>query len=246
MTRPTAAWPRGRCSRGLEGWRWRRTAGAGGGGGRPSGAPDRVGPAEIRRRRLCHRRADGSRIDRFDANGRHQFSADPWTGAVRRAFSYDPVGRLRRIADADDNAVTVERDFDGNPTALVGPFGQRTELSVDRNGYLSRVVNPAGETWRMNYTADGLLTEFTDPKGQTARFSYDTLGRLSTATDRAGGAQTLTRAAADSHGFETVRVSGQGLVTRYRLENEAVGEQRREVISPPACRPRPAGNPTGP
>ncbi|MDG4555808.1 MAG: hypothetical protein P9F19_00210 [Candidatus Contendobacter sp.] len=176
--------------------------------------------------------ADGSRIDRFDANGRHQFSADPWTGAVRRTFSYDPLGRLRRMADADDNAVTVERDFDGNPTALVGPFGQRTELGVDRNGYLSSVVNPAGETWRMSYTADGLLTEFTDPRGQTARFSYDTLGRLSTATDRAGGAQTLTRVAADSRGFETTRVSGQGRTTRYRLEQTPSGGQRREVVSP--------------
>ena len=153
--------------------------------------------------------ADGGRIDQFDADGRHRFSADPWTGAIVRTFSYDPLGRLNRIVDADGNVVRIERDFDGNPTTLVAPFGQRTVLSVDRNGYLSRVVNPAGETWRMSYTADGLLTEFTDPKGQTARFGYNALGRLSTATDRAGGAQTLTRADTDNgRRFETTRVSG--------------------------------------
>ena len=85
----------------------------------------------------------------------------------------------------------------------------------------------------MRYTADGLLTEFTDPKGQTARFGYNALGRLSTATDRAGGAQTLSRADTDNgRRFETVRVSGQGRTTRYRLEQTPAGERRREVLSP--------------
>ncbi len=113
---------------------------------------------------------------------------------------------------------------------------QSPELRVDRHGYLSRVVNPAGETWRMSYTADGLLTEFTDPRGQTARFRYNALGRLNTATDRAGGAQTLSRVAADSRGFETTRVSGQGRTTRYRLENTPSGAQQRGVTTPAGLR----------
>lgn len=58
-------------------------------------------------------------------------------------------------------------------------------------------------------------------------------GRLNTATDRAGGAQTLTRAdTADSRGFETTRVSGEGRTTRYRLENTPTGAQQRGVTTP--------------
>src|SRR3712207_9193818 len=40
---------------------------------------------------------------------------------------------------------SVAREGSGNPTTIVAPFGQRTTLSLDGAGYLSRIANPAGE-----------------------------------------------------------------------------------------------------
>ena len=41
-----------------------------------------------------------------------------------------------------DNVTTIEHDGAGNPTAIIGPFGQITTLAVDTNGFLKSVSNP--------------------------------------------------------------------------------------------------------
>ena len=87
---------------------------------------------------------DGRQLYRFDANGRHLSTVDALTGATLYTFGYDSAGRLIKITDADNNGTTIERDGNGNPTAIVAPFGQRTTLTVDGNGWLASATNPAG------------------------------------------------------------------------------------------------------
>ena len=105
---------------------------------------------------------DGRLLYRFTAEGRHQHGGHPHQS---RALQ---LRRQRRaaisITDADNNVTAIERDGNGNPTAIVAPFGQRTMLTVNSDGYLASVANPVGETHQLTYTADGLLTAFTDPK----------------------------------------------------------------------------------
>jgi YD repeat-containing protein len=136
---------------------------------------------------------DGSELYQFSGNGRHLRTVNTLTGAVLYEFSYDSEGRLAQVRDGDNNITTIERDGSGNPTAIVGPFGQRTTLTLDTNGFLASVTNPANEAFHFSYTASGLLTSRTDPNGNVAQMTYDAEGRLVQDADAAGGSQNLAR-----------------------------------------------------
>lgn len=174
---------------------------------------------------------DGRQLYRFTAEGRHLSTVDTLTNTVLYTFGYDSAGRLNTITDANSNVVTIERDGNGNPTAMVAPFGQRTRLAVNGDGYLASVTNPAGEAYEMTYTSLGLLTAFTDPLGQTATMTYDALGRLTQDTDPAGGSHTLARTTLPN-GYTVTRTTGENRTTTYKVENLSTGNQQRTVITP--------------
>ncbi|MDG4554467.1 MAG: RHS repeat-associated core domain-containing protein [Candidatus Competibacter sp.] len=174
---------------------------------------------------------DGRLLYRFDQYGRHLSTVDTFTGAPLYTFAYDSAGRLSSITDADNNITTIERDGNGNPTALVAPFGQRTTLSVDGNGYLASVTNPAGETYQMQYTADGLLTRFTDPLNHASQFAYDALGRLRNDANAAGGSQTLARTEL-ADGYTVTRGTALNRTTAYTVEDRSTGDRRRTIVTP--------------
>ncbi|MCL4863415.1 MAG: hypothetical protein KJZ93_28685, partial [Caldilineaceae bacterium] len=121
---------------------------------------------------------DGSELYIFDAQGRHLRTRHGLTGATIYEFSYDDAGRLAQIKDSDGNTTLIERTASGVPTAIVVPFGQRTALTVDGNGFLASVTNPAGETVQLVTSERGLLTRFTNPRGQSTQYEYDVRGRL--------------------------------------------------------------------
>ena len=115
-----------------------------------------------------------------------------------REFGYDASGRLASITEktgGTDNVTTIEHDAAGNPSAIVGPFGQRTELTVDANGFLATIANPAAETQQLTSSADGLLLTLTSARGKTSTYTYDDDGRLLVDADPATGTQTLARTA---------------------------------------------------
>src|SRR5581483_1940378 len=113
---------------------------------------------------------DGSKVYGFDGSGRHLRTLDALTGAVRFEFAYDSGGRLISIKDVSGNFTRIERDAQGNPTDIVAPFGQRTALTVDANGFLAAVTNPANDAVQLTSTPDGLLTQLTDARGGTHSF----------------------------------------------------------------------------
>src|SRR5581483_5785744 len=115
---------------------------------------------------------DGRELYEFDGSGRHLRTLDALTGAVRYQFGYDSAGRLISVTDGSNNITTIERGSSGAPTAVVGPFGQRTALTVDTNGFLASVTNPANEITLLGSSVDGLLTSLTDPKGGIHSFTY--------------------------------------------------------------------------
>jgi YD repeat-containing protein len=99
--------------------------------------------------------SDGNLLYAFDGSGRHLRTHNALTNAVLYQFGYDAEGRLTSVTDAGGNVTTIERNASGNAMAIVAPLGQRTELTLDANGYLATVTNPAGETHTMSYTPDG-------------------------------------------------------------------------------------------
>ena len=94
----------------------------------------------------------GKELYLFDHTGRHLRTVSVLTGAIIYEFTYDTQGKLIQVRDDSNNTTILERDTSGNPTAIVGPYGQRTTLALDANGYLARITNPAGETTTFQYT----------------------------------------------------------------------------------------------
>jgi YD repeat-containing protein len=117
----------------------------------------------------------GTEVYELDADGRHLCTRDALTGATIYEFGYASSGRLATVTDAYANVTQIERDSEGNPTALVAPGGQRTALTVHPSGYLATIANPAQETTSFTYSNSGLLETLTKPKGGVYRFTYDSL-----------------------------------------------------------------------
>jgi RHS repeat-associated protein len=172
---------------------------------------------------------DGSELYHFASNGRHLETLNTLTGAVLYKFDYDDnTGLLKTVMDGDGNVTTIDRDADGNPVAIVGPYGQRTILTLDANGFLSTITNPAGETERFAYSTNGLMQTHTDPRGSIFTYTYDetpgnTQGLLTKATDPVGGFRTLTRSKLQRTkdrlaGYEVIAKTAMGYVTTYRVE----------------------------
>ena len=78
------------------------------------------------------------------------------------------------------------------PTAIVGPFGHTTTLSVDSNGYLAGIQAPDRAVTSLTYDPTGLMSTLTDPNGNQHQFTFDSSGRLTQDTDPEGDFQALT------------------------------------------------------
>lgn len=167
----------------------------------------------------------------FDGEGHHLSTRNAITGGILHTFHYDDNKRLVSIEDGDGNITRIERDFEGNPSAIVAPDGQWTSLAINNNGYISMVTNPQSETYSISYTEDGLLTRFTDPNGNSSSMSYDELGRLKSDTDAEGGGWTIERSRL-LNGAEYRMTSAEDRLYRYQVTRSSLGEKLRTNIRP--------------
>jgi RHS repeat-associated protein len=173
----------------------------------------------------------GAEVYLFNDAGRHLQTIDGLNGAQRYTFAYDSSGRLRSITDRNGNVTVVERDGNGNSTAVISPFGQRTELGTNTIGYLSRITNPAGESVLISYTQEGWLSTFTNPRGFVSNYSYDLSGRLIAVTDPTGATKTLTRSGTNLD-YTTTLTTSLGRTTRYRVERLETKDIRLTTTDP--------------
>ena len=167
---------------------------------------------------------DGDEIYVFDG-WRHVRTLHPLTGESLASLSYEG-DLLAAVTDGDGNTTAIERDAQGAPTAIVGPYGHRTLVGLDASGYLDNVTNPAGESHQMSNTADGLLTVFTQPEGYTTGYEYGPDGRLIHVNDATNGSQTLSRAGSQSS-FTVTKTSATGRSTTYAVESMPDGSRSR-------------------
>jgi len=180
---------------------------------------------------------DGSVVYVFNPTGRHLQTKSTLTGEVLVDFGYDRHGFLVTVTDANGNITTIERDESGNPEAIVGPFGQRTSLTLNGDGYLSAVTNPASEQISLEYTTDGLLTKMTNPLGNFSQYSYDDLGRLNLAEDAAGGSQVFVQTELDD-GFEITRTTAMGRVSTYSVQTTSTRDMELLSTDPAGAQTR--------
>ena len=181
---------------------------------------------------------DGNELYHFDSTGRHLRTINALTGADIYNFTYDTSGFLTQIEETgngSNNITIIERDIDANPTAIIAPDGQRTELTLDLNGYLDSITDPENNTTYFSYSSDGLMETLTDPNNKLYTFTYDPLGtgRLIKDENPAFGYWDLLRtdsAADDSYTVDLT--SAMGRKTTYLVENLSTGDQRRLVTNP--------------
>ena len=177
---------------------------------------------------------DGSELYVFDEFGRHLRTVQALTGATLLEFGYDADGRLTQVTEhtgGTDNVTTIEHDGAGNPTAIVGPFGQRTALAVDANGFLASISNPASEETQFTSSTNGLLASKTDPRGKTTTFIFDPEGRLTRDAAPAGGTQDLVRVVT-TNAFTVTRTTALARTTDFDVENLTGNVQRRTITAP--------------
>lgn len=167
---------------------------------------------------------DGAWLYTFGMTGRHLRTADPVTDATIYTFGYDGLNRLISIADAYGKVTAIERDPSGSATAIVAPDGQRTTLTTNEMGHLATIGGPDGRNWSMAYTPDGLLTRFESPKGHATTYAYDGSGRLLRDEAPNGGGWQISRAELQD-GYRTDMVDGEGRVSRFATERDAIGRR---------------------
>lgn len=170
---------------------------------------------------------DGGTLDVFGGDGRHLRTIDTVTGVAVRTLSYE-ANYLTSISDAYGNVTRVERGAGGDVKAIISPFGKRTTLVTNGNGYLESVTNPAGAQMLMTY-ADGQVTSVTNGRSIAKTITYDADGLLLREQLPDGGGTILSREGRDTDA--TIRVeSGQGVVSTYkRTVNGAARETRVDV-----------------
>ena len=177
------------------------------------------------------RSPDGLEVYTFSPTGRHEETRSGLTGALLFSFDYTPAGTLDTITDGDGNVTTVERDVEGEPTAIIAPHGQRTELTTDAGGNIDSVTDPAGNEFSMDYNSGGLLEAFADPRDHTSEFTYNADGRLTRDDDPADGYKTLSRDDGID-GFTVEHETKLGRTTTYDTRNRPDRSVRRRVTTP--------------
>jgi RHS repeat-associated protein len=174
--------------------------------------------------------ADGSALYIFDSSGRHLQTLNTLTGATLLQFAYQG-GRLNTIIDADGNITAIDHDTVGNPTAIFAPFGQKTTLVVDGNGYLSSVTDPVGNVVQLTSSATGLLSGLIDPRGGAHSFTFDGTGRLTRDQEPDGSAKTLTRTSTAT-GYEVAVTTDLGRTTLHAVSRLSDGSIQQTVTEP--------------
>jgi RHS repeat-associated protein len=160
---------------------------------------------------------DGSEVYEFDGvTNQHLSTLRPMTGAKLYSFGYDANGSLVTVTDATGNVTTIQRNSSEAPTAIVAPFGQKTTLAVDTNGYLGQVTDPLGRVTKLSAASNGLLASLTDPKGKVYPYLYDTYGNLTRHSDPAGGFISLARTDTTT-GFSVSEKTAMGVTSGHNV-----------------------------
>ncbi|MEC4020976.1 RHS repeat-associated core domain-containing protein [Streptomyces sp. H27-D2] len=142
-------------------------------------------------------------------------------GAVRRAtFGADGYGLSDTAAYGSDLArkTTYERGPNHRVSAVVDPFGRRTELHYDAQGNVEATTELAGTTKARRsgtVTYSGPFdqpTKSTDALGNATTLSYDAGGDVERVTDAEGRASTFTYAA---DGQVKTATDPAGAITEY-------------------------------
>ncbi|WP_312038127.1 DUF6531 domain-containing protein [Pelotomaculum terephthalicicum] len=111
-------------------------------------------------------------------------------------YVFDSQGKLAKIADKNDNSITMQ--YTGSLlTTATEPAGRSLNFEYDANDRLIRITDPAGRTVIFSYDTEGNLSSVQDFNGGSTSFAYGQYG-LTTITDPKGNNEVINEYDADS------------------------------------------------
>ncbi|MGD9301849.1 MAG: sugar-binding protein, partial [Desulfobacterales bacterium] len=168
----------------------------------------------------------------MSGSGFHKNTIDRDTGVVLQEFGYDEYNHLSAIIDQFNNQITIQRDANGVPTAIISPDNLTTTLSIDANNHLTRVTYPDGSHYDFEYTPDGLMTAEIEPEENRFDHTFSSLGRLTDVFDEQGGQWQYTRTVYENGEILTEITSGEGNVTSFRDRTDLSGVYTSTIADP--------------
>lgn len=141
-------------------------------------------------------------------------------------FDYDDENLLISINDRFDNIITIERDGSGNPTAIISPYGHRTELTIDDAGNLTNIQFEDSTDYSFAYTSKGLMTSKTDPRSLISTHVFDDYGRVIRTEDPENGIWILERNAYTDGSVNSTITSSEGNTKSHLATREPGGINR--------------------
>lgn len=175
--------------------------------------------------------SDGNELYRFSENGRHLSTVDALTGADVYQFRYNPNGNLSRIVDVNSDETVLSYNTQNQLETIVSADGHTTRFKMDNNGYTESVSDSSDASWKMEYAPNGLMSRFTDRNDNGSQYFYEDDGRLRQDIDPNGGGWELSFVS-DRASRETGMTSGEGRVSRFKVERLASGVRRQTLSSP--------------
>ncbi|MFZ5635879.1 MAG: HNH/ENDO VII family nuclease [Pseudomonadota bacterium] len=136
------------------------------------------------------------------------------------ARTFDTLGRLRAVTDADNRSTTFDYDAEGALTKAADPLSRETRAEYDPLGRLTRSLRNATATASADDRAETLhrydaldrITRITDPKGLHTEYSYNGFGDRIEQRSPDTGVTTWTH---DAAGNTTGEVDANGRSTQY-------------------------------
>jgi RHS repeat-associated protein len=134
--------------------------------------------------------ADYTTTYTYDAAGRVLTTTDPLGNITTN--SYDPVGNLAGITDANGHTTSYTYDPAGRILTVTAPDGGTTSYSYDPNGNQLSRTDANSHTTSYSYDADNELLTTTDPLAHVTSDTYDANGNLAIVAKPSGGSVTYS------------------------------------------------------
>ncbi|HQU17313.1 MAG TPA: RHS repeat-associated core domain-containing protein, partial [Gammaproteobacteria bacterium] len=132
-----------------------------------------------------------------------------------RANTFDPLGRLIKRVNDDQQMTQFTYDRDGNRLSITNPLGNTWTATYDALNRRASITNPAQGVTQFQYDLHNHLTQLTAPNGATTRYSYDGLGDLlsEASPDRGRVAFTYNRV-----GEPRTRTDARGITATFHYD----------------------------
>jgi RHS repeat-associated protein len=130
-------------------------------------------------------------------------------------LTYNSVGLIATITDAQNHVTTYGYDAHGNRTSVTDALNHQTTFSYDSMDRLTTITYPDTTTTQFAYDSRGRRTSVTDQNGKVTTYAYDDADRLTSVTD---AASNVTSYAYDTESNLTSITDANGNVTTFTYD----------------------------